>query len=337
MSTTTTYSLTKPDKGDRDWATEINDNWDTVDSALTAMLAKDGTRVLSANWDAGAFEIRALTFESDVTTGTAPFTIASTTVSTNLNADLLDGIQGAAYLVAAGTTALTGNWDVGAFTLTGTQFISDIAIGTAPLVVTSTTVVTNLNADTVDAKHAAAFVLVDGTAALTASWDVGSYSITALTFISDQATGTAPLTVASTTKVTNLNADTVDGVEGDALKTIYAHICIDGGAAAITTGAKYAAAIRLPAGTIVDCTMVVDPSGSIVVDLWKDTYGNWPPTDADTITAAAVPTVTTATKSQDTTLTGWTTAISDGDIIVPNVDSCTTCTSCVLTLKINKT
>jgi len=277
MSTTTTYSLAKPDEGDRDWATEINDNWDTVDSALTAMLAKDGSRVLSANWDAGAFKIRALTFESDVTTGTAPFTIASTTVSTNLNADLLDGIQGAAYLVAAGTTALTGNWDV------------------------------------------------------------GSHSITALTFISDQATGTAPLTVASTTKVTNLNADTVDGVEGDALKTIYAHICIDGGAAAITTGAKYAAAIRLPAGTIVDCTMVVDPSGSIVVDLWKDTYGNWPPTDADTITAAAVPTVTTATKSQDTTLTGWTTAISDGDIIVPNVDSCATCTSCVLTLKINKT
>jgi len=54
------------------------------------------------------------------------------------------------YLLAAGTRALTGNWDVGAFTITGTQFISDIAIGTAPLVVTSTTKVTNLNVDQVD-------------------------------------------------------------------------------------------------------------------------------------------------------------------------------------------
>lgn len=48
-----------------------------------------------------------------------------------------------------GTKPLTANWDVGAFTITGTQFISDIAIGTAPFVVTSTTVVANLQAATV--------------------------------------------------------------------------------------------------------------------------------------------------------------------------------------------
>jgi len=51
----------------------------------------------------------------------------------------------------------------------------------------------------------------DGTEPLTANWDVGAYTLTALRFISDQATGTAPFTVASTTVVTNLNADTVDG------------------------------------------------------------------------------------------------------------------------------
>jgi len=48
-------------------------------------------------WDIGAFEIRAQTFQSDIVTGTAPFTIASTTVSTNLNADLLDGNHAAAF------------------------------------------------------------------------------------------------------------------------------------------------------------------------------------------------------------------------------------------------
>ncbi|GAH49073.1 unnamed protein product, partial [marine sediment metagenome] len=45
--------------------------------------------------------------------------------------------------------------------------------------------------------------------ALTGNWDAANYQIRALKFYSDQATGTAPFTVASTTKVTNLNADYV--------------------------------------------------------------------------------------------------------------------------------
>jgi len=52
-------------------------------------------------------------------------------------------------LLADGSIPLTANWDVGAYTITGTQFISDIAIGTAPFAVTSTTEVTNLKSATV--------------------------------------------------------------------------------------------------------------------------------------------------------------------------------------------
>jgi hypothetical protein len=191
-------------------------------------LRTDGTRALTGAWDAGSFEIRAETFESDVATGTAPLTVASTTVVTNLNADTVDGIQGANILLADGTVPLTANWDVGAFKVTANQLASDVAIGTAPLEVTSTTVVTNLNADTVDAHHAAAFLHVDGTETATGNLNMGSKSITAvndvgtatvtatglakaLTFESTQATGTAPLVVASTTAVTNLNADLLDG------------------------------------------------------------------------------------------------------------------------------
>lgn len=55
------------------------------DYLLTHLPAQAG------NWDAGAVEVRAQTFESDVVTGTAPFTIASTTNVTNLNADTCDG------------------------------------------------------------------------------------------------------------------------------------------------------------------------------------------------------------------------------------------------------
>jgi len=64
---------------------------------------------------------------------------------------------GSGDLLADGTVPLTANWDVGAFTITGTQFISDIATGTAPFVVASTTVVTNLNADQLDGNEATAF------------------------------------------------------------------------------------------------------------------------------------------------------------------------------------
>jgi hypothetical protein len=150
----------------------------------------------------------------------------------NLNVD--DHTQ---YLLADGSRALSGNWNVGAksitstSTLSGTQLISTIAVGTKPLDVTSTTVCTNLNADTVDAIHGTDLLKKDGTVAMTGALDMGAKGITnaagvatttvtasglakALTFESTQATGTAPLAVASTTVVTNLNADTVDGVQG---------------------------------------------------------------------------------------------------------------------------
>lgn len=77
-------------------------------------------------------------------------------------------------------------------------------------------------------------LLADGSVPLTANWDVGAFTITGLTFTSDQATGTAPLTVASTTVVTNLNADTVDGESASAIVTaarvggVSANIAADG-------------------------------------------------------------------------------------------------------------
>lgn len=55
--------------------------------------------------------------------------------------------------------------------------------------------------------------LVDTT--LPSNWDAGDYEIRSSTFESDVATGTAPLTVASTTKVTNLNAEQVDDAHAD--------------------------------------------------------------------------------------------------------------------------
>ena len=69
-----------------------------TDDDHTQYLLADGTRPLTADWDAGSFQIRAETFRSDVATGTAPLTVASTTVVSNLNSDLLDGQEGSYYL-----------------------------------------------------------------------------------------------------------------------------------------------------------------------------------------------------------------------------------------------
>lgn len=100
---------------------------------------------------------------------------------------------------------------------------------------------------------------------------------------------------------------------------------LDGGGSAITTGQK--GYVRVPYSmTITGVEVVADQSGSIVVDVWKDTYANFPPTDADSITASAPPTLSTAQKSQDVTLTGWTTSVTAGDYIGWNVDSAATVT-----------
>jgi hypothetical protein len=110
---------------------------------------------------------------------------------------------------------------------------------------------------------------------------------------------------------------------------------IDGGGSAIATGIK--GDLEIPfACTINQVTLLADQSGSIVVDIWKDTYANYPPTGADSITASAKPTISSAAKSQDATLTGWTTSIAAGDVLRFNVDSATTIQRCTVSLKVTK-
>lgn len=95
---------------------------------------------------------------------------------------------------------------------------------------------------------------------------------------------------------------------------------IDGGGSAITTGLKGVMEVSFGM-TITGVTVLADQAGSAVIDIWKDTYANYPPTAADSITASAKPTLSSASKAKDTTLTGWTTAVNAGDILAFNVDS----------------
>ena len=118
-----------------------------------------------------------------------------------------------------------------------------------------------------------------------------------------------------------------------AAKTRAVTFAIDGGGSALTTGVK--ADVYMPyACTITAVTMLADQSGSVVVDIWKDVLANYPPTVADTIVASAPPTISAATNSQDSTLTGWTTSISAGDTLRFNINSASTITRLNLTLTV---
>lgn len=120
------------------------------------------------------------------------------------------------------------------------------------------------------------------------------------------------------------------------LKTATITYIIDGAGVAITTGQK--GHLEIPfACTIQRVTMLADQVGSIVVDIWKTAYIGFPPTDGNSITASAPPTISAAQKSQDSTLSFWLTSICSGAILAFNVDSCATITRVTISLKVTKT
>jgi hypothetical protein len=59
--------------------------------------------------------------------------------------------------------------------------------------------------------------------------------------------------------------------------------------------------------TIIAATTLSDISGSCVLDVWVKAFStSTPPAVGQTITASALPTLSSATGANDTTLTGWT-------------------------------
>lgn len=100
---------------------------------------------------------------------------------------------------------------------------------------------------------------------------------------------------------------------------------IDGGGIALTTGVK--GFVEIPyAMTITGWQIFADQVGSVVVDVWKDSYANFPPTVGDTIAGSEKPTLSSAQNNQDLSLSTWTTGLTAGDILAYNVESISTVT-----------
>jgi hypothetical protein len=108
---------------------------------------------------------------------------------------------------------------------------------------------------------------------------------------------------------------------------------IDGGGQAIAAGFK--GVLEIPFACTIDrWTILADQAGSAVVDIWRDTYAQFPPVAADTITGTAKPTLSSAQKAQSTTLTGWSTSLAADNYLGFNVDSASTVTRLTISLRV---
>lgn len=148
----------------------------------------------------------------------------------------------------------------------------------------------------------------------------------------------------------NADGDLVDGsqvaanlvevgdISNSRLDTI--GITIGNGVDVITTG--YKACTYIPYNATIEGWTIIENSdvpvtGSIVVEVHKDSYANYPPTDADVISGSEHPTLSSSNKNQDNSLSTWTTSISADDLIRFEVTSVTDCKRVTLFLKVRKT
>jgi hypothetical protein len=95
-------------------------------------------------------------------------------------------------------------------------------------------------------------------------------------------------------------------------------LVIDGGGSLPATGAKGSVQAARN-GTITGWTLIADGSGSAQITVSKGTYSAFP--TVSSIDASAPPNLSSAQKNTSTTLTGWTTAITAGDVLSFNLDS----------------
>ncbi len=112
-------------------------------------------------------------------------------------------------------------------------------------------------------------------------------------------------------------------------------ITIDGAGTAITTGVK--GYIVLPYNaTITSWNVVADQSGSVVVDVWKDSSYTIPTGATQSIAGTEKPTLSSQQINSDLSLSTWTTSLVVGDVIAFNVDSATTVERITLQIKVIK-
>ena len=166
---------------------------------------------------------------STIATGTAPLSVTSTTAVTNLNADLVDGLHSSSLVQTTGdqsiggTKTFTGNVNIsGTLDLTNAGVIGALDLSNNSIVGVNNITITDPGpSEGIQWSGGNAWAIYESPNDLTTNSGgnlqiVQSTTRRATFNTSGQleipvSTGTAPFAITSTTAVTNLNADTVDG------------------------------------------------------------------------------------------------------------------------------
>lgn len=109
----------------------------------------------------------------------------------------------------------------------------------------------------------------------------------------------------------------------------------DGGGSALTSGSTSTTYFTVPFACTLSAFNITVDTGTITFDVWKIATGTAIPTVANTITASALPAISTGTAVHSTTLTGWTTAVSANDVFGININAVSGATKASLILQCN--
>ena len=247
---------------------------------------------------------------------------------------IADGGTAASTAVAAIDNLSTKGSDIASATTT------DIGAATGDFVdITGTTTITGLGTKTAGVSrtvrftgaltlthNATSLILPGGADIVTAAGDVAEFrslgSGNWLCTLYRRANGLGPLSASGLKTLLGLSPTTLQ-------------VAFDGGGAAIQAGYQFPLMVPWDC-TVTGWTFGALQTGSIVVDVWKDTQANFPPTVADTIAGSEKPTISASNIGEDLTLTTWTTTLTRGDWLIFKVDSASTIQQATLVLHVTR-
>lgn len=143
--------------------------------------------------------------------------------------------------------------------------------------------------------------------------------------------GSADLSINIQITPSSIVTSDINGSSNIILKPIVA--TFDGGGSVLTTG--YYGFGDIPYDCVIQSyRLLADQSGDLVIDVWKTSYANYPPTSGDSIVGSEHPTLSNEIKSEDTSLTTWSSSISAGDVLGFNIDSVSGVQYATLSIKV---
>lgn len=247
---------------------------------------------------------------------------------------IADGGTGAGTAVAAIDNLSTKGADIASATTT------DIGAATGDFIdITGTTTITGLGTKTAGVErtvrftgaltlthNATSLILPGGADILTANGDTARFRSLGggnwLCLSYTRANGLGPLSATALKTTLGLSPTTLQ-------------VAFDGGGAAIQAGYKFPLMVPWDC-TVTGWTFGALQTGSIVVDVWRDTQANFPPDVADSIAGTEKPTISASNIGEDLTLTTWSPALTRGQWLIFNVDSASTIQQATLVLHVTR-